>query len=140
MDEIKDTVSSFKNRVQEVSEYFNISKDEAEDFVYDWEQQDSLTESKAIKNDDDFEVTLHYDDIGNGKEYDYKLGYDEVVSYLKELAWSNGDGPEDASEDEYLEWVMDNFDELADKYELNVLNYFESEASQYEYDHRNDEP
>ena len=102
--------------------------------------QESLQESKAIKNDDDFEVTLHYDDIGDGKEYDYKLGYDEVVSYLKEIAWSNGDGPEDASEDEYLEWVMDNFDELAGKYESNVLNYFESEASQYEYDHRNDEP
>ena len=33
-----------------------------------------------------------------------------------------------------------DFDELADKYELNVLNYFESEASQYEYDHRDDEP
>lgn len=140
LNEIKDTVSSFKNRVQEVSEYFNISEDEAEDFVYDWEQENSLTESKAIKNDDDFEVTLHYDDIGDGKEYDYTLGYDEVVSYLKELAWANGDGPEDLNEDEYLEWAIDNFDELADKYELNVLNYFESEASQYEYDHRYDEP
>lgn len=140
LDEIKDTVSSFKNRVQEVSEYFNISKEEAEDFVYDWEQEGSLTESKAIKNNDDFEVTLHYDDIGNGKEYDYKLGYDEVVDYLREIAWSNGDGPEDLNEDEYLEWVMDNFDELANKYELNVLDYFEDEASQHEYDHRYDEP
>lgn len=140
LDEIKDTVSSFKNRVQEVSEYFNISEDEAEDFVYDWEQEESLTESRAIKNNGDYEVILHYDDIGDGKEYDYTLGYDEVIDYLKELAWSNGDDPEDASEDEYLEWVMDNFDELADKYELNVLDYFEDEASQYEYDHRNDEP
>jgi hypothetical protein len=103
-------------------------------------EEESLTESKAIKNDGDYEVTLHYDDIGDGKEYDYILGYDEVVDYLKELAWANGDGPEDLNEDEYLEWVMDNFDELADKYELNVLNYFEDEASQYEYDHRYDEP
>ena len=100
----------------------------------------SLKESKSIKNTGDYEVTLHYDDIGDGKEYDYTLGYDEVVDYLKELAWANGDGPEDLNEDEYLEWVMDNFDELADKYELNVLNYFESKASQYEYDHRYDEP
>lgn len=130
---------------------------EAQDFlngkISDWEEEtgfrhpmhndffdESLKESRAIKNDDDFEITLHYDDIGNGKEYDYKLGYDEVVAYLKEIAWSNGDGPEDASEDEYLEWVMDNFDELSKKYELNVLDYFEDEASQYEYDHRNDEP
>ena len=103
-------------------------------------EEESLTESRAIKNDGDYEVTLHYDDIGNGKEYDYTLGYDEVVSYLKEVAWANGDGPEDLNEDEYLEWVMDNFDELSDKYELNVLNYFESEASQYEYGHRYDEP
>ena len=130
---------------------------EAQDFlnekISDWEEEtgfrhpmhddffnESLQESRAIKNDDDFEVTLHYDDIGNGKAYDYKLGYDEVVAYLKEIAWANGDGPEEANEDEYLEWVMDNFDELADRYESNVLNYFESEASQYEYDHRNDEP
>lgn len=103
-------------------------------------EEESLTESRAIRNDGDYEVTLHYDDIGNGKEYDYTLGYDEVVDYLKELAWSNGDGPEDLNEDEYLEWVMDNFDELADKYELNVLDYFEDEASQHEYDHRYDEP
>lgn len=102
--------------------------------------QESLTESRAIRNDGDYEVTLHYDDIGDGKEYDYTLGYDEVLSYLKELAWSNGDGPEDLNEDKYLEWVMDNFDELADKYELNVLDYFEDEASQDEYDHRYDEP
>ncbi len=127
---------------------------EAQDFlngkVEDWEndeeyeeveiEEESLNESRAIRNDGDYEVTLHYDDIGDGKEYDYTLGYDEVVDYLRELAWANGDGPEDLNEDEYLEWIMDNFDELADKYELNVLNYFESEASQYEYDHRNDEP
>ena len=100
-------------------------------------EEESLTESRAIRNDGDYEVTLHYDDIGDGKEYDYTLGYNEVVDYLKELAWANGDGPEDLNEDEYLEWVMDNFDELADKYELNVLNYFESEASQDEYDHIN---
>lgn len=102
--------------------------------------QESLTESRAIRNDGDYEITLHYDDIGNGKEYDYTLGYDEVVDYLRDIAWANGDGPEDLNEDEYLEWVMDNFDELTDKYELNILNYFESEASQYEYDHRYDEP
>lgn len=103
-------------------------------------EEESLTESRAIRNDGDYEVTLHYDDIGNGKEYDYTLDYDEVVDYLRELALANGDGPEDLNEDEYLEWVMDNFDELSNKYELNVLNYFESEASQYEYDHRYDEP
>lgn len=129
---------------------------EAQDFlngkISDWEEEtgfrhpmhndffdESLKESKDIE-DTGYSVVLHYDDIGGGEEYDYEASWDDVVEVLRDVAHSNGDGPEDANEDEYLEWVMDNFDELSDRYESNVLNYFESEASQYEYDHRNDEP
>ena len=101
-------------------------------------EEESLKESKDIE-DTGYSVVLHYDDIGGGEEYDYEASWDDVVEVLRDVAHSNGDGPEDANEDEYLEWVIDNFDELTDKYELNVLDYFEDSAREEHSDKYGDE-
>lgn len=109
---------------------------EAQDFlngkVEDWEKDESLQESKELK--EWYTHTLHYEDIGDGREYDYEVDHEDLLDYILEIAIDEDDAPEDA--EEYMSWVEDNFDKLFKKYEYNILNHFEEDASQEEYDKR----
>ena len=87
------------------------------------------------KNLDEWYVhTIHYEDIGDGREYDYEVDHEEVLDYLSEIAIDEEDAPEDT--EEYLKWVEDNFDELFNKYEYEIEEHFREDASQEEYDRR----
>lgn len=128
------------------------SQTEAQDFlngkVEDWENDDeydeSLKESKQLKESSDitdngYSYTLHYEDIGDGKEYDYEVSSDEMFDFLNVISWENGDGPEDIDREDneqWDNWVADNIDELIKKYENNILDHFREDASQEEYDNR----
>lgn len=125
---------------------------EAQDFlngkVEDWENDneydESLKESKQLKESSDitdngYSYTLHYEDIGDGKEYDYEVSSDEMFDFLNVISWENGDGPEDIDREDHEQWdnwVADNIDELIKKYENNILDHFREDASQEEYDNR----
>lgn len=125
---------------------------EAQDFlngkVSDWEKEtnfrhpmhndlfdESLKESKDIK-DDGYEVTIHYDDIGNenNSEYDYKLDRDDFLKGMCVIVEDDEDAPENY--DMRLEWVEDNLEKLIDKYEINILDYFLFDAQEDEYNSR----
>ena len=124
---------------------------EAQDFlngkVEDWENDEydeSLKESKQLKESSDItdnghSYILHYEDIGNGKEYDYEVSSDEMFDFLNITSWENGDGPEDIDMEDHEQWdnwVADNIDELLKKYEDDILDHFREDASQEEYDNR----
>ena len=125
---------------------------EAQDFlngkVEDWENDDeydeSLQESKQLKESSDitdngYSYTLHYEDIGDGKEYDYEVSSDEMFDFLNVISWENGDGPEDIDredQEQWDNWVADNIDELIKKYKDDILDNFRKDASQEEYDNR----
>ena len=100
----------------------------------DWENDmdESLNEDKELN--EYYIVNLHYEDIGDGREYDYEADYDDVLEYLMEICVDDDNAPEDTQE--YIDWVEANFDYLLKKYEYRVLNYFEEDASQEEYDRR----
>lgn len=101
----------------------------------DWENDmdESLNEDKELR--EYYAVNLHYEDIGDGREYDYKADYDDVLEYLIDYCVDEDDAPEDTQE--YMEWVVNNFDSLLKKYEYDILEYFYEDASQEEYDERN---
>ena len=100
----------------------------------DWENDmdESLNEDKELN--EYYIVNLHYEDVGDGREYDYEADYDDVLEYLMEICVDDDSAPEDTQE--YVDWVETNFDYLLKKYEYRVLNYFEEDASQEEYDRR----
>lgn len=100
----------------------------------DWENDmdESLNEDKELN--EYYIVNLHYEDIGDGREYDYEADYDDVLEYLMEICVDDDNAPENTQE--YIDWVEANFDYLLKKYEYRVLNYFEEDASQEEYDRR----
>ena len=114
------------------------SRIEAQDFLNgkkeDWENDidESLNEDKELN--EYYIVNLHYEDVGDGREYDYEADYDDVLEYLMEICIDDDNAPEDTQE--YVDWVETNFDYLLKKYEYRVLNYFEEDASQEEYDRR----
>ena len=126
---------------------------EAQDFlngkVEDWENDDeydeSLKESKQLKESSDitdngYSYTLHYEDIGDGKEYDYEVSSDEMFDFLNVISWENGDGPEDIDMEDHEQWdnwVANNINDLIKKYEDSILDHFREDASQEEYDNRN---
>jgi hypothetical protein len=128
---------------------------EAQDFlnskVEDWENDmdESLNKNNKLLK----EYFLHYDDVGDGREYDYDLDYDDAVDYLFDLMYENGEYPdflEDKSDEEinawlndeknipkFREWIEDNLDKLIDKYEYDLMNHFFEDASEKEYEERN---
>lgn len=125
---------------------------EAQDFlngkVSDWEKEtnfrhpmhddlfdESLKESKDIK-DNGYEVIIHYDDIGNenNSEYDYKLDRDDFLKGMCTIVEDDEDAPENY--DMRLEWVEDNLEELVDKHEIDILDYFQFDAQEDEYNNR----
>ena len=114
------------------------SRIEAQDFLNgkqeDWDNDEYYGESLEKNLDEWYVNTLHYDDIGNGREYDYEVDHEEVLDYLSEIAIDEEDAPEDT--EEYLKWVEDNFDELFNKYEYEIEEHFREDASQEEYDRR----
>lgn len=100
----------------------------------DWDNDEYYGESLEKNLDEWYVHTLHYDDIGDGREYDYEVDHEEVLDYLSEIAIDEEDAPEDT--EEYLKWVEDNFDELFNKYEYEIEEHFREDASQEEYDRR----
>lgn len=100
----------------------------------DWENDmdESLNEDKKLE--EYYTVNLHYEDIGDGREYDYEADYDDVLEYLMEICTDDDNAPEDTQE--YMEWVVNNFDYLFKKYKDVLLKHFYEDASQEEYDER----
>jgi hypothetical protein len=137
------------------------SQTEAQDFlngkVEDWENDDeyneSLQESKDLK--EWWTVDLDYEDIGS-YGYTYEANGDEVVDYLTQMLYENGEYPdflEGKSDEEinawlddkenypkFRDWVEENIDDLLKKYEYDVLEYFEDEATmKYDDEHEDDD-
>lgn len=114
------------------------SRIEAQDFLNgkqeDWDNDEYYGESLEKNLNEWYVHTLHYEDIGDGREYDYEVDHEEVLDYLSEIAIDEEDAPEDT--EEYLKWVEDNFDELFNKYEYEIEEHFREDASQEEYDRR----
>lgn len=114
------------------------SRIEAQDFLNgkqeDWDNDEYYGESLEKNLDEWYVHTLHYEDIGDGREYDYEVDHEEVLDYLSEIAIDEEDAPEDT--EEYLKWVEDNFDELFNKYEYEIEEHFREDASQEEYNRR----
>ena len=114
------------------------SRIEAQDFLNgkqeDWDNDEYYGESLEKNLDEWYVHTIHYEDIGDGREYDYEVDHEEVLDYLSEIAIDEEDAPEDT--EEYLKWVEDNFDELFNKYEYEIEEHFREDASQEEYDRR----
>lgn len=114
------------------------SRIEAQDFLNgkqeDWDNDEYYGESLEKNLDEWYVHTLHYEDIGNGREYDYEVDHEEVLDYLSEIAIDEEDAPEDT--EEYLKWVEDNFDELFNKYKYEIEEHFREDASQEEYNRR----
>lgn len=114
------------------------SRIEAQDFLNgkqeDWDNDEYYGESLEKNLDEWYVNTIHYEDIGDGREYDYEVDHEEVLDYLSEIAIDEEDAPEDT--EEYLKWVEDNFDELFNKYEYEIEEHFREDASQEEYDRR----
>lgn len=115
------------------------SQTEAQDFlngkVEDWENDEydeSLKESKELK--EWYDYTLFYDDIEDGKSYEYDVDYDKLFDRVAELAVDEEDAPQDATE--YLDWVDENFDRLYNKFEYDILEYFYEDAYQDYYDNK----
>jgi hypothetical protein len=100
----------------------------------DWDNDEYYGESLEKNLDEWYVHTIHYEDIGNGREYDYEVDHEEVLDYLSEIAIDEEDAPEDT--EEYLKWIEDNFDELFNKYEYEIEEHFREDASQEEYDRR----
>lgn len=100
----------------------------------DWDNDEYYGESLEKNLDEWYVHTIHYEDIGDGREYDYEVDHEEVLDYLSEIAIDEEDAPEDT--EEYLKWVEDNFDELFNKYEYEIEEHFREDASQEEYDRR----
>lgn len=136
------------------------SQTEAQDFlngkVEDWENEDeyneSLKESKDLK--EWWTVDLDYEDIGS-YGYTYEADGEEVVDYLTEMLYENGEYPdflEDKSDEEisawlddkenypkFRDWVEENFDALFKKYEYETLEHFEDEATMKYFDEHEDD-
>lgn len=114
------------------------SRIEAQDFLNgkqeDWDNDEYYGESLEKNLDEWYAHTIHYEDIGDGRAYDYEVDHEEVLDYLSEIAIDEEDAPEDT--EEYLKWVEDNFDELFNKYEYEIEEHFREDASQEEYDRR----
>lgn len=115
------------------------SQTEAQDFlngkVEDWENDEydeSLKESKQLK--EWYDYTLFYDDIEDGNSYEYDVDYDKLFDRIAELAVDEDDTPQDA--ESYLNWVEDNFDRLYNKFEYDILEYFYEDAYQDYYDNK----
>lgn len=100
----------------------------------DWDNDEYYGESLEKNLDEWYVNTIHYEDIGNGREYDYEVDHEEILDYLSEIAIDEEDAPEDT--EEYLKWVENNFDELFNKYEYEIEEHFREDASQEEYDRR----
>ena len=135
------------------------SQTEAQDFlngkVEDWENDEydeSLKESKDLK--EWWTVDLDYEDIGS-YGYTYEADGEEVVDYLTEMLYENGEYPdflEDKSDEEisawlddkenypkFRDWVEENIDDLLKKYEYVVMNYFEDKATMKYFDEHEDD-
>ena len=136
------------------------SQTEAQDFlngkVEDWENDEydeSLQESKDLK--ERWTVDLDYEDIGS-YGYTYEADGEEVVDYLTQMLYENGEYPdflEDKSDEEinawlddkenypkFRDWVEENIDDLLKKYEYDVLEYFEDDAIiKYDDEHEDDD-
>lgn len=114
------------------------SRIEAQDFLNgkqeDWDNDEYYGESLEKNLNEWYVHTLHYEDIGDGREYDYEVDHEEVLDYLSEIAIDEEDAPEDT--EEYLKWVEDNFDELFNKYKYEIEEHFREDASQEEYNRR----
>ena len=112
--------------------------DEGSTSWHDRYKRESLRK-KAIKEsrkprksiNEQYSYTLHYNDIGNGRGYDYKVDELELFDYLNGLAWENRDAPEEIdieNKDEFDEWVAENIEYLFNKYYNLVLKHFRNSA------------
>ena len=101
--------------------------DESTERAYPFDE--SLKESKDIE-DTGYSVILHYDDIGNKRnsEYDYEVNKDDFIDGMFDVVYEDEDAPENY--DECLEWIMDNFDILVNKYKNKILDYFFDDAQE----------
>lgn len=92
-------------------------------------EEESLNESKNIE-DTGYSVILHYDDIGNKRnsEYDYEVNKDDFIDGMFDIVYEDEDAPENY--DQCLEWIMDNFETLVNKYKNKILDYFFDDAQE----------
>lgn len=92
-------------------------------------EEESLNESKNIE-DTGYSVILHYDDIGNKRnsEYDYEVNKDDFIDGMFDVVYEDEDAPENY--DQCLEWIIDNFETLVNKYKNKILDYFFDDAQE----------